>query len=75
MIEVTSHVIDPDCGCIEQELETDVGFVSLHFRPDGLAELYFDNGDADWEERMEANSIDDLHVKIQRYINELPLLG
>lgn len=67
--------IDEECGCIEQEIECDCGFLSLHFKPDGIAELYFDNGDDDWEIEIEADSISELHCKIKRYVESLPILG
>lgn len=72
---ITKNEIDKDCGCIEQEIHCDCGFLSLHFKPNGVAELYFDNGDSEWEVEISADSLDSLHLRIKQYVESLPVLN
>lgn len=67
--------LDSACGCIEEEWDTPAGYMFLHITPEGLGEVFFDNGDAgEWEVEIAGESQEDFRVKLANYIDSLPVL-
>jgi len=70
-----NSIIDPDCGCVEQEWDTFCGFAFVHLIPTGIAEVSFDNGDAgEWEIKIRHSDTLDFICKFISYINSLPVV-
>jgi len=64
--------VDADCGCLEEEWETPIGFMSFHLLPQGIGEVFFDNGDAgEWEVTITGSDERDFRNKLERYILDL----
>lgn len=64
--------IDEECGCLEEEWETPVGFMSFHLLPQGIGEVFFDNGDAgEWEVTISGSGEVDFRRKLELYILDL----
>lgn len=71
---LVSSQIDDDCGCLEEEWECPVGFMSFHLKPDGSADVAFDNGESEWEIELVGSDTDDFWKKLIQYIDALPYL-
>jgi hypothetical protein len=70
-----SRDVDDDCGCVEQEWETPVGGAFVHLLPFGVAEVFFDNGDAgEWEVKIQSNSELEFAQKLVDYVDNLPVI-
>lgn len=65
---------DDDCGCLEEEWECPVGTMGFHLQPNGNAEVFFDNGDCEWEIEISGNDNVPFWVKLVDYIDNLPVL-
>lgn len=72
--KIFSSVIDDDCGCLEEEWECPVGFMTFHLCPNGFAEVSFDNGESEWEIEIHGGSVDGFWLKLHEYIDNLPYL-
>ena len=60
--------VDADCGCLEEEWETPVGFMSFHLLPQGIGEVFFDTGDAgEWEVTISGSDEMDFRRKLEEY--------
>lgn len=65
---------DHHCGCIEEEWDTPIGYIFMHIKPDFTAEVYIDNGDAEWDLVIAGSSFENLRIKLAEYIKNLPVL-
>jgi len=69
-----NSIVDDDCGCLEEEWECPVGGMSFHLRPNGYAEVVFDNGDCEWEIEIHGGNQEGFWAALVKYIDELPIL-
>ncbi|MCG7550899.1 hypothetical protein [Pseudoalteromonas sp. Of7M-16] len=66
---------DKDCGCVEQEWDTPVGFLSLHLKPCGTGEVHIDNGDYGAVEfEIEAKSKEGFMSLLEERIHSAPVI-
>lgn len=73
--KIITSSIDDDCGCVEQEWETPVGGAFVHLLPSGVAEVFFDNGDAgEWEVKIQCNSELEFTQKLVDYVDSLSVI-
>jgi len=69
---LVSSEIDDDCKCLEEEWECPVGAMFFHLRPNGFAEVHFDNGISEWEIEIEGGSVNGFWKSVMSYIDNLP---
>jgi len=74
-MRLISEKLDDDCGCVEQEWDSYAGSISTHLKPDGTAEVHFNNGDdGEWEISIEFSNKDEFNSKLGSYVDSLPVI-
>lgn len=72
MLEIYREELDPDCGCLEREVDAGVAFLNIHLKPNGLAEIFYDTTEAEGEfDLYGCASLDEAQERAVRHVDAI----